>query len=157
MINVTDDDKDINLFTAFISQAAEINWKILILILLIIAFGIKFSDLYNIFKNKTQEKTVKKYPDNILPKSSEKSAVIEKTVLLEYQELYNKIMKKYNINVEFTPNELLKYLKKINPKIYYDLKIITKIHEKAVYGKEKLGKNIIKQFHDLIKRVLENL
>ncbi|AEK19251.1 hypothetical protein [Methanococcus maripaludis] len=157
MINVTDDDKDINLFTAFISQAAEINWKILILILLIIAFGIKFSDLYNIFKNKTQEKTVKKYPDNILPKSSEKSAVIEKTVLLEYQELYNKIMKKYNINVEFTPNELLKYLKKINPKIYYDLKIITKIHEKAVYGKEKLDNNTLKQFHDLTKRVLENL
>ncbi|GAA0129035.1 Ig-like domain repeat protein [Methanococcus maripaludis] len=157
MINVTDDDKDINLFTAFISQAAEINWKILILILLIIAFGIKFSDLYNIFKNKTQEKTVKKYPDNILPKSSEKSAVIEKTVVLEYQELYNKIMKKYNINVEYTPNELLKYLKKINPKIYYDLKIITKIHEKAVYGKEKLDNNTIKQFHELIKRVLENV
>ncbi|MBA2869063.1 hypothetical protein [Methanococcus maripaludis] len=157
MINVADDDNSINLFAASISKAYEINWKILILILLIIAFGIKFSDLYNIFKNKTQEKTVKKYPDNILPKSSEKSAVIEKTVLLEYQELYNKIMKKYNISVELTPNELLKYLKKINPKIYYDLKIITKIHEKAVYGKEKLDSNTLKYFHDLIKRVLENL
>jgi hypothetical protein len=157
MINVTDKDNDINLLAASIYKAVEVNWKILILIIAVLAFGIKFSDIFNIFKNKTQEKTVKKYPDNILPKSSEKSAVIEKTVLLEYQELYNKIMKKYNINVEFTPNELLKYLKKINPKIYYDLKIITKIHEKAVYGKEKLGKNIIKQFHDLIKRVLENL
>ncbi|MBA2853123.1 hypothetical protein HNP89_001080 [Methanococcus maripaludis] len=156
-ITVTDDDKDINLFTAFISQAAEINWKILILILVILAFGIKFLDILNIFKNKTQETAAKPEFNNRLPESSEKAAFVEKSVLLEYQELYNKIMKKYNISVELTPNELLKYLKKINPKIYYDLKIITKIHEKAVYGKEKLGKNIIKQFHDLIKRVLENL
>ncbi|MBB6401724.1 hypothetical protein HNP92_001029 [Methanococcus maripaludis] len=156
-INVTDDDNSINLLTASIYKAAEVNWKILILILAILAFGIKFSDVLNIFKNKTQEKTVKPESNNILPESSEKSTTVEKTVLLEYQELYNKIMKKYNISVEFTPNELLKYLKKINPKIYYELKIITKIHEKAVYGKEKLDKVTIKQFHDLIKRVLENL
>ncbi|MBA2840757.1 hypothetical protein HNP87_001289 [Methanococcus maripaludis] len=157
MITVTDDDNSINLLAASIYKAVEINWKILILMLVILTLGIKFSDLYNIFKNKTQEKTVKKYPNNILQEHSEKSAFVEKTVLLEYQELYNKIMKKYNISVELTPNELLKYLKKINPKIYYELKIITKIHEKAVYGKEKLDNVTIKQFHDLIKRVLENL
>ncbi|MBA2851402.1 hypothetical protein HNP86_001555 [Methanococcus maripaludis] len=160
MINVTDKDNDINLLAASIYKAVEVNWKILILIIAILAFGIKFSDIFNIFtifKNKTHEPAVKPEFNNSLPESSEKSAVIEKAVVLEYQELYNKIMKKYNINVEFTPNELLKYLKKINPKIYYDLKIITKIHEKAVYSKEKLDNNTIKQFHDLTKRVLENL
>ncbi|CAF29921.1 hypothetical protein [Methanococcus maripaludis] len=157
MINVTDKDNDLNLLATSIYKAVEVNWKILILIIAILAFGIKFSDILNIFKNKTQETASKPEFNNSLPERSEKSTVVEKTVVLEYQELYNKIMKKYNINVEFTPNELLKYLKKINPKIYYDLKIITKIHEKAVYGKEKLDNNTLKQFHDLIKRVLENL
>ncbi|MBA2858842.1 hypothetical protein HNP93_001543 [Methanococcus maripaludis] len=157
MINVTDKDNDLNLLAASIYKAVEVNWKILILIIAILAFGIKFSDILNIFKNKTRETASKPEFNNSLPERSEKSTVVEKTVVLEYQELYNKIMKKYNINVEFTPNELLKYLKKINPKIYYDLKIITKIHEKAVYGKEKLDNNTLKQFHDLIKRVLENL
>ncbi|WP_459201899.1 hypothetical protein [Methanococcus sp. CF] len=143
-----------------ISQNIKVNWKILLLAFIILIFGTKIPTLVkkystrneNISKNNMAEVT-----DRVSSDVFEKVIPSAKTITSQYQKLYRKLTKKYNIVSELTPNELLNCVLKFNPEIYQDLQIITDIHEIAVYGEKHVEDSTVKNFYELIEHVMENV
>ncbi|MBA2862309.1 hypothetical protein [Methanococcus maripaludis] len=161
-VNVVDETDSHPIGGAF--KKIKFNWKILLLAAVLIVFASKIPNLINNIKNKTIKKAVESTENTMeiaknteIPENLEKQMVLEKTVISEYSKLYSKLIKKYNITHELTPNELLKFIRQQNLSIYYDLKKITNIHEKTIYGKEVLDENAIKNFYNLIENVMEKL
>ncbi len=72
-----------------------------------------------------------------------------------YNTLFDVIIKKYGLSRDTTPRELLNYIKNNNPKIFNDLKYITEIHEKNIYGSINIAKNEMEQFFKLIDKLID--
>uniref|UniRef100_A9A6Y7 DUF4129 domain-containing protein n=1 Tax=Methanococcus maripaludis (strain C6 / ATCC BAA-1332) TaxID=444158 RepID=A9A6Y7_METM6 len=160
VITVTVTDNPAPILVVF--QKIKFNWRILLLAAVLIVFSTKIPKLIGNIKNKNI-KELQKYPnqkndDVSYPEKTETvEKFVEKTVISEYSKLYTKFVKKYNIKQELTPNELLKYIRWQDLSIYHDLKKITNIHEKAIYGKEILDENTIKRFYKLVENIMEKL
>jgi hypothetical protein len=80
---------------------------------------------------------------------------LPKSVEEAYKILFNTLVSKYNLKKSLTPRELLKTLK--NERFSEILRVVTEIHEKAVYGKTVLGDEEKNIYFRSITRILEEV
>ncbi|RLI81595.1 hypothetical protein DRP04_05780 [Archaeoglobales archaeon] len=72
-----------------------------------------------------------------------------------YKVLFSTLVGRYNLKKSLTPRELLKVLK--NESFAEKLKVVTNLHEKAVYGKIELKDEEKEVYFRLITEMLEGL
>ncbi len=72
-----------------------------------------------------------------------------------YNTLFNTLVSRYNLKKSLTPRELLKSLK--NEPFAEKLKIVTDLHEKAVYGKIELKDEEKEIYFRLVTEILEEI
>lgn len=100
------------------------------------------------------EKMKKDYADNI-PQKIEKEIKVPKGISEAYNTVFNHLIDKYGFKKSITPLELLKMLK--NENFADKLKIVTQLHEKAIYGNIELKDNEKKIYFKLIAEILEEI
>jgi len=124
-----------------------------ILVILIGVYAYKFRKNNNGDKKEVKEKSeVEK-----IKKKKIKTTTIPNDVAEAYKILFNRLAEKYSISKNVTPRELLKIIKNKNPKIYDDLKFVTEIHEKYVYGGLDIDKDTLNKYLQTIKKILSNI
>ncbi|NJE06976.1 Ig-like domain repeat protein [Thermococcus sp. M39] len=80
---------------------------------------------------------------------------LPKDVKEAYKMLFEELASAFNLRKSLTPREVLKALK--DAEFYGDLKVVTELHEKAVYGGVELSEVERKEFFARMERILEVL
>ncbi len=103
-------------------------------------------------EHRVAETEVDDEEDNEAPAPAE-MRVLPDDISESYRLLFNELIQKYGLKKSLTPRELLSSLKK--EQFYEKLKIVTELHEKAVYGEVELDVEEKGVYIRLISEILE--
>ena len=132
----------------------------LMYIIILILAGIVGIYAYKFGKRDKEKKTEDIETSEIEDKEIKKEVdltAIPNDIAESYNILFNSLIKKYYLPRNLTPRELLKMVGEKNPKIYNDLKFITDVHERYVYGGFEIGKDTLDKYIQKIKKILEQI
>ncbi len=141
-----------NVLTIGVHYAQSFN--IFLVVLAVVIAGIAFARLL-VGRRGSEEESVEKVVEIKKPEVKETVEEVEKPVYGDLGAMYRKIFKKlveiHGLNEGLTPRELSNILG------WEDLKILTKIHEKIVYGKMKPSMKEIDEFMAAFERLSEKI
>jgi hypothetical protein len=135
------------------NERNAINW-LFISLAMALAIGIGYIRLRG--AGKTKKRAIE------TSEESEKARIVEaevkkppKDVEESYRILFSTLAKRYNLKRSFTPRELLKSL--ADKDFSEELRAVTELHERAVYGREKLRAEEKKRYFKLVEEILEKV
>jgi len=91
--------------------------------------------------------------EEVIEITSGEKPELPKDIREAYKLLFNEIVSKFNLKTSMTPREVLRALKE--SEFYNDLKVITELHEKEVYGEMELSRVEREIFFEKLERILE--
>ncbi len=159
-----------NILTINVKERSYISYIIVVALIALIG-GYAYIYKFEMFKKKradNKKKDKKSSEDRYInvegnrkiEKKDDKDKLVsipDDDITKAYTLLFNTLVEKYSLPRNLTPRELLNIIKTKNPNIYDDLKFITDIHEKHVYGKYDINKETLNKYIQKIKEVLNKI